>query len=161
MESLDVRKYVVKIQLYQGHIVDKVLYYKRQLNYNQIKRFEWYFNLLRSIANLAFPKSKVELKILDDTLPLKDDYIREKTINLIKGKKRRLTQLNSEYKTAWKDMFGEVDKHYRSEIDKTEKELNDLQNGKVIFWVMPEYINMIKKIINDLKQIENDKETKN
>ena len=153
MESLNDKKYVVKIQLYNGHIVDKVLYYKRQLRYDQIIRFEWYFNFLRSVANLAFPKSKVELKIIEDTLPLKDEYIKEKTINLIKAKKRKLTQLNNEYKTAWKDMFGEVDKKYKNEINKTETELKDLKNGKITFWIMPEYINLIKIITKQLKRL--------
>ena len=153
MESLNDKKYVVKIQLYNGHIVDKVLYYKRQLRYDQIIRFEWYFNFLRSVANLAFPKSKVELKIIEDTLPLKDEYIKEKTINLIKAKKRKLTQLNNEYKTAWKDMFGEVDKKYKNEVNKTETELKDLQNGKITFWVMPEYINLIKIITKQIRAL--------
>lgn len=152
MQSLNDRKYVVKIQLYKGHLVDKVLYYKRQLGYVQIKRFQWYFDFLRSVANIAFPKSKVELKILEDTLPTTEDYIKDKTINLIKGKKRKLTQLQNEYKSAWKDMFGEVDKKFRSEIESTTKDLNDLQNGKVTFWVMPEYINLIKNLIKQLKE---------
>ena len=50
-------------------------------------------------------------------------------------------------------MFGEVDKKYKNEINKTETELKDLKNGKITFWIMPEYINLIKIITKQLKRL--------
>ena len=105
---LQERKYVVKITLsMQNRLnVERVLYYRRQLPFDLKNKYEWYFELLAAKAKIAFPKRKVEMLIIEDTMPTTEEYVATKTKTMLSAKKGQIKKLETEQAAAISDLFG-------------------------------------------------------
>ena len=74
-----------------------------------------------------------------------EDYISEKTKNLLQAKKRKLKQTKSGYYED--DLFGFTKSERENKLSDIQEEIDALERGEFRYYVPPTEINNIKKWI--------------
>ncbi len=138
-------KVCVKINLYKGCWVEEVIYYQYALPLQLVQRWKWYFEYLAALVKVHNPRRKVELVICAQDCKCAEDYISEKTKNLLRAKKIKLKQTRTG--TYVDDLFGFAKAEQENKIAEVQREIEALERGEINFYVPPKYINKIKKWI--------------
>lgn len=139
-------KICVKINLYKGCWVEEVIYFQYALPLQLVERWKWYFEYLAALVKVHNPHRKVELVICaQDNVLCGEDYISEKTKNLLRAKKIKLKQ--TRMGTYVDDLFGFAKAEQENKIAEVQREIDALERGEINFYVPPKYINKIKKWI--------------
>lgn len=110
-----------------------------------IEQWKWYFEYLAARIKVAHPRRKVELVICAQTLLQGDEYIKAKTVSLLKAKRSRLTKLIERPVTA--DLFGFNQEAREEKIKALKSEIEALERGEFNYYVPQTYINNIKEWI--------------
>ena len=136
----------VKINLYKGLWVEEVIYYRYNQPLQLVQRWMWYFEYLAALVKVHNPHRKVELIICSqDYMLCGEDYISEKTKNLLRAKKRKLKQTKHGYYED--DLFGFTKAERENKISDIQEEIDALERGEFRYYVPPTEINNIKKWI--------------
>ncbi len=135
----------VKINIYKGCWVDEVVYYKYNLPLKLVERWLWYFEYLAALVKVHNPHRKVELIVRSQNTLCGEDYISEKTKNLLRAKKRKLKQTKQGYYED--DLFGFTKAEHDNKISDIQEEIDALERGEFRYYVPPTEINNIKKWI--------------
>lgn len=135
----------VKISVYNGVHVDKVVYYRNKLPVSSIEKWRWYFEYLAARIKVKHPRRRVELTICTQTLLQGDEFVKEKIKNLLKYKRARLKKLL--VKPVENDLFQIKQRDAIEKIDQIETEINRLERGIYNGYIPPVYINDIKNWI--------------
>ena len=136
----------VKINLYKGWWVEEVIYYRYNQPLQLVQRWMWYFEYLAALVKVHNPHRKVELIICSqDNVLCGEDYIREKTKNLLRAKKRKLKQTRHGYYED--DLFGFTKAERENKLSDIQEEIDALERGEFRYYVPPTEINNIKKWI--------------
>ncbi len=138
------KKICVKINLYKGCWVEEVIYYQYALPLRIVERWQWYFEYLAALVKVHNPRRKVELVICAQEYNSVEDYISERTKNLLRAKKVKLKRTRTGIED---DLFGFAKAEREKLTDKVQREIEALERGEINFYVPPEYINKIKKWI--------------
>lgn len=140
------KKICVKINLYKGCWVEEVIYYRYNQPLQLVQRWMWYFEYLAALVKVHNPHRKVELIICSqDNVLCGEDYIREKTKNLLRAKKRKLKQTRHGYYED--DLFGFTKAERENKLSDIQEEIDALERGEFRYYVPPTEINNIKKWI--------------
>ena len=136
----------VKINIYKGWWVEEVIYYRYNQPLQLVQRWIWYFEYLAALVKVHNPHRKVELIICSqDNMLCGEDYIREKTKNLLRAKKRKLKQTRHGYYED--DLFGFTKAERENKLSDIQEEIDALERGEFRYYVPPTEINNIKKWI--------------
>lgn len=138
------KKICVKINLYKGCWVEEVIYYQYALPLRIVERWKWYFEYLAALVKVHNPRRKVELVICAQEYNSVEDYISERTKNLLRAKKVKLKRTRTGIED---DLFGFAKAEREKLTDQVQREIEALERGEINFYVPPEYINKIKKWI--------------
>ena len=138
------KKICVKINLSNGCWVEEVIYYQYALPLRIVERWKWYFEYLAALVKVHNPRRKVELVICAQEYNSVEDYISERTKNLLRAKKVKLKRTRTGIED---DLFGFAKAEREKLTDKVQREIEALERGEINFYVPPEYINKIKKWI--------------
>ncbi len=79
----------------------------------------------------------------------REDFIKERTKNLIVGKKRKITQYLKIREKTQPDLFGFAYKDIDDKIKKYQEDIVALENGTYNIWAPPMYVNNIKWYLSD------------
>lgn len=142
------KKYMVKITKSlksSPHLVDEVLYARRQLPYLVKEKYMSYFDTLHAMAKMMYPDRRVQLLVLEDKMPTKEEYIAEHSKNVLRQRKGALTKARKEKAAQLPNLFGFTDDKIDERIRKCEEDIAKLERGEVIFWVMPDTVDTIVK----------------
>lgn len=141
MEYSDKRFVKITICPYRCISLGKVVYF-RNIPAILLEKYMWYFEYLAAIIKVKCPKKQVILECGLQGLLFGKDYIEKKRKDLISHKKGAIKKLEK----------GEMLTLFRNEvnlckIEKLRKEIVDLENGIVNFYVpVDKCINLIKSI---------------
>lgn len=135
----------VKIIIYKGCNDGEVIYYRNKLPLWIIEQWRWYFDYLAALVKVNNPRRKVELIICAQTLKQGQEYIEEKSRNLIRAKETKLKRL--ENTPVQDDLFNYAKDEREKEIQTVQGEINALKRGEFNYYVPVTYINKIKKWI--------------
>lgn len=136
----------VKINIYKGSWVEEVIYYRYNQPLQFVQRWMWYFEYLAALVKVHNPHRKVELIICSqDNMLCGEDYISEKTKNLLRAKKRKLKQTRHGYYED--DLFGFTKAERENKLSDIQEEIDALERGEFRYYVPPTEINNIKKWI--------------
>ena len=135
----------VKIIIYKGCNDGEVIYYRNKLPLWIIEQWRWYFDYLAALVKVNNPRRKVELIICAQTLKQGQEYIEEKSKNLIRAKETKLKRL--ENTTVQDDLFNYAKDEREKKIQAVQGEINALKRGEFNYYVPVTYINKIKKWI--------------
>ena len=135
----------VKITVYKGYHADKVVYYRGQISIDMLEKWRWYFEYLAARIKVKHPRRKVELTIGRQTLLLGDEYVQEKTKNLLRHRRAKLQKLINTPVAS--DLFNDNQIDLEKKIEQTRAEIAALERGEYTGWVPPYYINEIKQWI--------------
>ena len=138
-------EFFVKINLYDGYHVDKVVYYRRYMDIEFILRWRWYFEYLSARLKVAHPRDRIELVCGRIDLLSPKEYAEKKSQNLLRAKRglvKKLVDTPDEL-----DLFDIAINNKRDKITRIENEIKKLENGEQIFWVYDDYINLIHDYI--------------
>lgn len=138
------KKICVKINLYKGCWVEEVIYYQYALPLRIVERWKWYFEYLAALVKVHNPRRKVELVICAQEYNSVEDYISERTKNLLRAKKVKLKRTRTGIED---DLFGFAKAEREKQTDEVQREIEALERGEINFYVPPKYINKIKKWI--------------
>ena len=144
-EILERPQLCVKIIAYRGWYADKVVYYRNKLPLRIVEKWKWYFEYLAARIKVAHPRRKVELVICTQTLLQGEEYIKAKTVSLLKAKKSKLKRL-IEAPTV-DDLFGFGAQDRQNKIKALESEIPALERGEFNYYVPVTNINVIKQWI--------------
>lgn len=142
------KKYTVKITISLKRSplhVEEVVYYRRQLPYSVKERHMVYFETLHAMAKMMYPDRHVQLLILEDKMPTKEEYIAEHSKNVLRQRKGTLTKAKKEKAAQLPNLFGFTDDKIDERIRKCEEDIAKLERGEVIFWVMPDTVDTLVK----------------
>lgn len=135
----------VKISVYNGTHVDKVVYYRNKLPVFIVEKWRWYFEYLAARIKVKHPRRKVELTICPQTLLQGDEFVQEKIKNLLRHRRSRLKKLiESPVET---DLFSRNADERQREINQVKSEIESLEKGEYNGYIPPVYINEIKNWI--------------
>ncbi len=135
----------VKISVYNGTHVDKVVYYRNKLPVFIVEKWRWYFEYLAARIKVKHPRRKVELTICPQTLLQGDEFVQEKIKNLLRHRRSRLKKLiESPVET---DLFSLNADERQREINQVKSEIESLEKGEYNGYIPPVYINEIKNWI--------------
>ena len=135
----------VKISVYNGTLVDKVVYYRNKLPVFIVEKWRWYFEYLAARIKVKHPSRKVELTICPQTLLQGDEFVQEKIKNLLRHRRSRLKKLiESPVET---DLFSHNANERQREINQVKSEIESLEKGEYNGYIPPVYINEIKNWI--------------
>lgn len=137
-------KICVKINLYKGCWVEEVIYYQYALPLRIVERWKWYFEYLAALVKVHNPQRKVELVICVQEHKCVEDYISERTKNLLRAKKIKLKRTRTGIED---DLFGLAKAEREKQIDEVQREIEALERGEINFYVPEKYINKIKNWI--------------
>lgn len=135
----------VKIIIYKGCNDGEVIYYRNKLPLWIIEQWRWYFDYLAALVKVNNPRRKVELIICAQTLKQGQEYIEEKSRNLIRAKVTKLKRL--ENTPVQDDLFNYAKDEREKKIQTVQGEINALKRGEFNYYVPVTYINKIKKWI--------------
>lgn len=135
----------VKIIIYKGCNDGEVIYYRNKLPLWIIEQWRWYFDYLAALVKVNNPRRKVELIICAQTLKQGQEYIEEKSRNLIRAKETKLKRL--ENTPVQDDLFNYAKDEREKKIQTVQGEINALKRGEFNYYVPVTYINKIKKWI--------------
>lgn len=135
----------VKIIIYKGCNDGEVIYYRNKLPLWIIEQWRWYFDYLAALVKVNNPRRKVELIICAQTLKQGQEYIEEKSRNLIRAKETKLKRL--ENTPVQDDLFNYAKDEREKKIQTVQGEINALKQGEFNYYVPVTYINKIKKWI--------------
>lgn len=135
----------VKIIIYKGCNDGEVIYYRNKLPLWIIEQWRWYFDYLAALVKVNNPRRKVELIICAQTLKQGQEYIEEKSRNLIRAKETKLKRL--ENTPVQDDLFNYAKDEQEKKIQTVQGEINALKRGEFNYYVPVTYINKIKKWI--------------
>lgn len=135
----------VKIIIYKGCNDGEVIYYRNKLPMWIIEQWRWYFDYLAALVKVNNPRRKVELIICAQTLKQGQEYIEEKSRNLIRAKETKLKRL--ENAPVQDDLFNYAKDEREKKIQTVQGEINALKRGEFNYYVPVTYINKIKKWI--------------
>lgn len=133
----------VKITIRKGCNDWEVIYYRNKLPMWIIEQWRWYFDYLVARVKVSNPRLKVELTICAQTLKQGQEYIEEKSRNLIRAKETKLKRL--ENTPVQDDLFNYAKDEREKKIQAVQGEINALKRGEFNYYVPPTYINKIKK----------------
>lgn len=133
----------VKIIYYHQYYNPEVVYYRYNLPMRIIEKWKWYFEYITALIKVNNPKNKVELTIVaQDECLCGEDYKQWKIKNLIKAKTSKIKKLQT---AKCDDLFNFQSNEREETINRLQKEIEDLQNGKLSY-IPPIYINNIKSL---------------
>lgn len=135
----------VKIIIYKGCNDGEVIYYRNKLPLWIIEQWRWYFDYIAALVKVNNPRRKVELIICAQTLKQGQEYIEEKSRNLIRAKETKLKRL--ENTPVQDDLFNYAKDEREKKIQAVRGEINALKRGEFNYYVPVTYINKIKKWI--------------
>jgi len=124
------------------NIPEEVIYYRLQ-PIDSWYKWMWYFEYLTALVQTRHPRRKVTLTMCNVNYLDKDIYIAKKRENLIIQRQRKLDKLISQ--PVEDDLFGFTSRENLDKIELVKKELKELEDGAVNFYVPQEYVNKIKK----------------
>lgn len=134
----------VKITVYNEQLADEVVYYQYKLPTAIIFKWRWYFEYLAARIKVKNPQRKVELIIVPQDLLAGQEYVEEKTKNLLRKKRSQIKALG---KPIQDDLFGFHSEETKAKIERLNGEIADLENGVFNYYVPETYINKVKKWI--------------
>lgn len=132
----------VKIMVYNKCHVEEVVYYRNKLPMCVVEQWRWYFEYLAAKVKVAHPRRRVELIICAQTLLQGEEYIKEKTVSLLKAKSSRLKRLIES--PAADDLFGFGALDRQNKITALVDDIKALERGEFNYYVPPTYINNVK-----------------
>lgn len=135
----------VKITIRKGCNDWEVIYYRNKLPLWIIEQWRWYFDYLAALVKVNNPRRKVELIICAQTLKQGQEYIEEKSRNLIRAKETKLKRL--ENTPVQDDLFNYAKDEREKKTQAVQGEINALKRGEFNYYVPVTYINKIKKWI--------------
>lgn len=135
----------VKRIIYKGCNDGEVIYYRNKLPLWIIEQWRWYFDYIAALVKVNNPRRKVELIICAQTLKQGQEYIEEKSRNLIRAKETKLKRL--ENTPVQDDLFNYAKDEREKKIQAVRGEINALKRGEFNYYVPVTYINKIKKWI--------------
>lgn len=135
----------VKIIIYKGCNDGEVIYYRNKLPLLIIEQWRWYFDYIAALVKVNNPRRKVELIICAQTLKQGQEYIEEKSRNLIRAKETKLKRLENTH--VQDDLFNYAKDEREKKIQAVRGEINALKRGEFNYYVPVTYINKIKKWI--------------
>lgn len=138
-------EFFVKINLYKGHRVDAVVYYRRYMNIDFIIRWRWYFEYLAARLKVAYPREKVELLCGRIDLLTPAQYAIQKKENLLRAKRGLIKRMENTPDEL--DLFDIAINKKKDKLERLKDEIRRLENGEQIFWVYGDYANRIKEYL--------------
>jgi len=136
----------VKISIAKnGYNIDDVVYYRNSESADMVEKWSWYFQYLAALLKVKYPKWNVVLRIGLQELLQGDEYIEEKTKNLLiykRGKVKRLINDVPQY-----DLFSFYEETRDAKIERLQKEIEALERGEFNYYVPATYINKVKQYI--------------
>lgn len=141
-------KYNIKIVVFmenEPHIVEEVVYFRAKMPYQIVQKYRWYFEFLTAAIKYYNPHRKVRIMIMKYTGEIKfgQDYIEEKTKNLLRRKKALVKRLGKS--VIDDDLFGWKSQKNEENKVRLQSEIYALEHGEFNYWYPPEYINHVKK----------------
>ncbi len=135
----------VKISVYNGVHVDKVVYYRNKLPMRIVEKWRWYFEYIAARIKVTYPIKKVELTIGRQDLLQGEEYVKEKIKNLLKHRRSRLKKLiETPVET---DLFSFKAEERQRKINQVKAEIDSLEKGEYNGYIPSVYINDIKNWI--------------
>lgn len=141
----DINQICVKIAIRKACNDWEVIYYRNKLPMWIIEQWRWYFEYLAAIVKVSNPRKKVELIICAQTLKQGEEYIEEKSKNLLRAKETKLKRL--ENTLVQDDLFNYAKDERDKKIQAVQGEINALKRGEFNYYVPVTYINEIKNWI--------------
>lgn len=141
----EINQICVKITIRKGCNDWEVIYYRNKLPMWIVEQWRWYFDYLAALVNVNNPRLKVELITCAQTLKQGQEYIEEKSKNLIRAKETKLKRL--ENTPVQDDLFNYAKDEREKKIQAVQGEINALKRGEFNYYVPVTYINKIKKWI--------------
>lgn len=135
----------VKILVYKGSTVDRVVYYRNKLPMFVVEQWRWYFEYLAARIKVKNPRIKVELIICAQELLQGDEYKQKKIQDLLRANRARLkTKLKQPIED---DLFGLNRTTHQESIELLQAKIERLERGEFDGYVPTTYINEIKNYI--------------
>lgn len=141
----EINQICVKITIRKGCNDWEVIYYRNKLPMWIVEQWRWYFDYLAALVKVNNPRLKVELITCAQTLKQGQEYIEEKSKNLIRAKETKLKRL--ENTPVQDDLFNYAKDEREKKIQAVQGEINALNRGEFNYYVPVTYINKIKKWI--------------
>lgn len=141
----EINQICVKITIRKGCNDWEVIYYRNKLPMWIVEQWRWYFDYLAALVKVNNPRLKVELITCAQTLKQGQEYIEEKSKNLIRAKETKLKGLKNT--PVQDDLFNYAKDEREKKIQAVQGEINALKRGEFNYYVPVTYINKIKKWI--------------
>ena len=136
----------ISISGLNSQLVEEVIYYKYNLDVELATRWKWYFRYIAALVQVNNPHRKVELYVgPQGEILCGQDYIDSKSKSLLKAKSSQLKQL--EKTIVQDDLFNLTLHDHETKKQRIKEEINALERGEFNYYVLPTYINKIKKWI--------------
>lgn len=147
MEEKEIQKpqICIKIMVYDKCHVEEVVYYRNKLPMWIVEQWKWYFEYLAARIKVKNPRRKVELVICAQTLLQGEEYIKAKTITLLRAKRIQLKK--QQERPIDVDLFGFAQEIRSKKIEALMAEIEALERGEFNYYVPQTYINTIKEWI--------------
>lgn len=142
---LDANKYCVRISIsmLSCHLVEEVVYYRRQMSLDTLMKWMWYFEYLAALVKVHNPHRRVEFWAGCDEFLSEQDEIEKKAKSLLSRKLAQIKKLKGE--VVQDDLFGFTQAKHDEKIERVQGEIDALQRGEANFYYVKEYKNVIKK----------------
>ena len=141
-ETKEIPQICIKIMVYDKCHVEEVVYYRNKLPMWIVEQWKWYFEYLAARIKVKNPRRKVELVICAQTLLQGEEYIKAKTITLLRAKRIQLKKQQERHIDV--DLFGFAQEIRSKKIEALMTEIEALERGEFNYYVPQTYINTIK-----------------
>ena len=109
-------------------------------------RWKWYFRYIAALVQVNNPHRKVELYVgPQGEILCGQDYIDQRSKSLLKAKTSQLKRF--EKTIVQDDLFNLTLHDHETKKQRIKEEINALERGEFNYYVLPTYINKIKKWI--------------
>jgi len=139
--------WLVKITVglkYYGNIIDQTVYFRCKMSYNFLMKWLWYFEYLQARIKVKHPRRVVSLIVgrMNPQILLGKDFIEQRRVTLLKSRQRKIDKLINT--PIDDDLFHYTSQGILDQINKLKSEIKSLEDGEIIFPVIPDYVNNIK-----------------
>lgn len=124
-----------------------VVYYNKVLPFQAIK-WGWYFEYLRSLIQVRYPRAVVELFCEQGCLSeSKEDWVKRHLPTKKRGVQSTITKLQNQRKLIPQNLFGDAYNEIDRKIKDKQDELECLEQGIYDYYIPDDYLNDIKKYL--------------
>ena len=145
--SLSNRIFFVKISVSMKHeksITDKVVYYRKDMSFEDITKWFDYFEYLQARIKVKNPKRRVILECgrFDDDMLMGKDFITHRRAVLLKSFHKKLDKTLA--LPVATDLFGFTDEDKQNKVAEIQSYIQRLESGEICFPVIADYVNVLK-----------------